>query len=222
MTCTGSCAWVHMSDTHVSFTGKWHLGYYEPKFCPWNRGFDYFEGFLNSAEDHFNHSIMAFCPADLTPKQGPGWQCGAHMGRQCLRDSNCSYGLDYRRGSQADPKILQSSRRYSTYAYQDATIAFIHNHSNHSRFLQQEVPPMFLYVSFSAVHIPLQAPKEWIDRFVHIAQEDRRVYVAMAAAGTVMYCSYRYSVLYIHSYTIHHTPCTRTQSMRRLATSPAR
>ena len=42
--------------------GKWHLGYYREAVCPWRRGFDEFVGFLSSAEDHFNHSIIGTCP----------------------------------------------------------------------------------------------------------------------------------------------------------------
>ena len=38
-----------------------------------------------------------------------------------------------------------------------------------------------LHISFSAAHIPLQAPQEWLDRFASIEQEDRRIYVAMVA-----------------------------------------
>ena len=38
-----------------------------------------------------------------------------------------------------------------------------------------------MYISFSAAHIPLQAPQEWLDRFASIEQEDRRIYVAMVA-----------------------------------------
>lgn len=40
--------------THV--VGKWHEGYYDPKFLPVNRGFDTSSGFLQGAEDHFNQT----------------------------------------------------------------------------------------------------------------------------------------------------------------------
>lgn len=42
--------------------------------------------------------------------------------------------------------------------------------------------PFFLYMAHLAVHLPLQAPQEYIDRFSHIEDETRRVYAAMAAA----------------------------------------
>uniref|UniRef100_A0A1X7VTI3 Sulfatase N-terminal domain-containing protein n=1 Tax=Amphimedon queenslandica TaxID=400682 RepID=A0A1X7VTI3_AMPQE len=37
--------------THM--VGKWHQGFFQPKFLPINRGFDTSSGFLSGAEDHF-------------------------------------------------------------------------------------------------------------------------------------------------------------------------
>ena len=50
--------------------------------------------------------------------------------------------------------------------------------------------PMFLYMSYQAVHSalkndPLQAPQEWIKKFSYIKHEGRRVY-----AATVAYMDY--------------------------------
>ncbi len=42
--------------------------------------------------------------------------------------------------------------------------------------------PFFLYLSYNAVHTPMQAPKEYLDRFGHITDTKRRVYAAMLAA----------------------------------------
>lgn len=39
--------------------------------------------------------------------------------------------------------------------------------------------PLFLYLAFTAPHTPFQAPKEYIDRNSHIADENRRKYAAM-------------------------------------------
>jgi arylsulfatase A-like enzyme len=39
--------------------------------------------------------------------------------------------------------------------------------------------PLFLYLAFTAPHTPFQAPQEYIDRFAHIADENRRTYAAM-------------------------------------------
>lgn len=39
--------------------------------------------------------------------------------------------------------------------------------------------PLFMYLAFTAPHTPFQAPQEAINRFAHIADENRRVFAAM-------------------------------------------
>jgi arylsulfatase A-like enzyme len=39
--------------------------------------------------------------------------------------------------------------------------------------------PLFLYLAFTAPHTPFQAPQEYVDRFRHIGDENRRIYAAM-------------------------------------------
>jgi len=38
--------------------------------------------------------------------------------------------------------------------------------------------PFFLYVPFTAVHLPIREPQEWLDRYPDIAEPDRREYAA--------------------------------------------
>jgi arylsulfatase A-like enzyme len=42
--------------------------------------------------------------------------------------------------------------------------------------------PLFLYLAFTAPHSPYQAPKEYLDRYAHIKDKDRRAYAAMITA----------------------------------------
>ncbi len=51
--------------------------------------------------------------------------------------------------------------------------------------------PLFLYVPFNAPHTPLQAPREYIDRYADIENQRRRIYAAMVtcmddAVGRIM------------------------------------
>ena len=39
--------------------------------------------------------------------------------------------------------------------------------------------PLFMYLAFTAPHTPFQAPQEYIDKYKHIADENRRIYAAM-------------------------------------------
>lgn len=41
--------------------------------------------------------------------------------------------------------------------------------------------PLFLYLAFTAPHTPFQAPQDYLDRFSHIEDENRRIYAAMLA-----------------------------------------
>ena len=47
---------------------------------------------------------------------------------------------------------------------------------------QHKDTPFFLYVSYFAPHVPLEAPQEYLDKFSHISQERRRYGLAMMAA----------------------------------------
>ncbi|MDH7568397.1 MAG: arylsulfatase [Armatimonadota bacterium] len=38
--------------------------------------------------------------------------------------------------------------------------------------------PFFLYVAFTAVHIPVEAPPEWVQRYAHVADPSERLYAA--------------------------------------------
>jgi arylsulfatase A-like enzyme len=42
--------------------------------------------------------------------------------------------------------------------------------------------PLFLYLTFTAPHAPYQAPQEYLDRYKHIADPNRRAYAAMITA----------------------------------------
>ena len=42
--------------------------------------------------------------------------------------------------------------------------------------------PLFLYLAFTAPHSPFQAPDEYVKRYAHIADEQRRLYAAMVTA----------------------------------------
>ncbi|XP_006811870.1 arylsulfatase B-like [Saccoglossus kowalevskii] len=60
---------------------------------------------------------------------------------------------------------------YSTDLYAREATNVIRNHDASK--------PMFMYLAFQAAHLPLQAPRKYIDMYSNIEDPDRRVYAAM-------------------------------------------
>lgn len=62
---------------------------------------------------------------------------------------------------------------YLTDAFARESVAFIE---------RNKAKPFFLYLSFNAVHSPMEAPPKYLDRFPNIQNEKRRKYAAMLSA----------------------------------------
>lgn len=62
---------------------------------------------------------------------------------------------------------------FTTMDFAREAISFIERHKD---------KPFFIYLSFNAVHAPLQAPKEYIARFKQIENPTRRIFAAMLSA----------------------------------------
>ena len=62
---------------------------------------------------------------------------------------------------------------FTTMDFAREAISFIERHRNR---------PFFVYLSFNAVHAPLQAPEEYIAKFKHIGDQRRRIFAAMLSA----------------------------------------
>jgi len=70
-------------------------------------------------------------------------------------------------------KERANETEYLTDAFAREAVDFIQRH---------RTTPFFLYVPFSAVHTPLEAPQAYLERFRHVADERLRSYYAMASA----------------------------------------
>lgn len=71
-----------------------------------------------------------------------------------------------------DGEHIYDNGRYLTEVIADEAAAFIERSADR---------PFFCYVPFNAPHYPMHAPKEYVDRFPHLAG-DRRIMAAMIAA----------------------------------------
>lgn len=166
----------------TGIVGKWHLGGSE-QFHPLNRGFDEFYGFLH--EGHFfvpppYEGVTSFLRRKVLPEgMGDRWRQGniiytSHM------------GYDEPPYDQHNP-ILRGRKpivepMYLTDALTREAIAFID---------RNKANPFFLYLSYNAVHSPLQGADKYMRRFKHIENIHRRVFAAMLSnlddsVGTVL------------------------------------
>ena len=144
-------------DYHTGITGKWHLGA-SKHHLPLNRGFDYQYGFngafsLYTPEQEWNKVIYYVQESFSSQFQ---WNSG-RFGEGAITENG---------------KVIREEQ-YLTYAIRDKAISFIKENKEN---------PFFLYCPFSAPHVPFQAPVEYYCKYLHIEQEDKRVYYAMISA----------------------------------------
>ena len=69
--------------------------------------------------------------------------------------------------------VSEPQKGYLTDQLGDEAAAYVERHAGGK--------PWLLYFAFNAPHTPLQANKEWIEKFAHIADVNRRTYAAMVA-----------------------------------------
>ena len=141
----------------TGLVGKWHLGE-DPKFHPMQRGFDEFFGFLRGG-----HNFFPDVPIIIFPdRNGIGEDLGQiteareTLDRQILRDNE-----------------LVAEKTYLTAAFSREAVSFIRRH---------EAKPFFLYLSFNAVHTPMQATADRLEKFASVNHPVRKVYNAMTLA----------------------------------------
>lgn len=153
--------------------GKWHLGS-AAKFNPQRRGFDEFFGFLH--EGHYYvpppwNGHVTWLRRGALPGGGRGrWT--APDGRT-IWSTHLGFEPDY----DADNPILRNSqpvdeRENLTDALGREAEDFIRRH---------KAQPFFLYVSFNAVHSPMQATDAHLAKFAHIPDIHRRIFAAILA-----------------------------------------
>ncbi len=141
----------------TGIVGKWHLGV-SRNHVPLKRGFDYQYGFygastLYTPERHWSHIINHEHNSFSAQYQ---WNMGRYGEAEIL---------------EMGEKIYEE--RYLTFAFRDKAIDFIEKNKD---------DPFFLYCTFSAPHVPFQAPVEYYCMYEDIDDDNKRVYYAMISA----------------------------------------
>lgn len=138
---------------HTGIIGKWHLGS-APKYHPNNRGFDDFYGFLGGGHDYFPETYRKVYEEQLK------------AGNQNIRDY--LFPLEHNGKKVKETEYL--------------TDAFSREASRFVKDAKAKNKPFFLYLSYNAPHVPLQAKKEDMGKFDSIKDKDRKTYAAMVYA----------------------------------------
>jgi arylsulfatase A-like enzyme len=111
-----------------------------------------------------------------------------HLGRDTQRDFPINRGFDHTYGSlNAGPDYWTHGRGEVKDWGRDGRTVHENGYATDlfgneiSRLIRDRDPskPFFSYVAFTAPHTPLQAPQEYVDKYAHIEDEDRRIYCAM-------------------------------------------
>ena len=141
----------------TGLVGKWHLGSSD-KYHPQRRGFDEFFGFL-----HGGHNFLPDLPMIMFPDHnGDGDDLSKDVEIRALLNRSIMRGTE-----------LVNETSYLTEAFGREGVAFVRRHSDQ---------PFFLYLSFNAVHTPMQAPDRLVTMFSSVQNPVRRIYNAMTNA----------------------------------------
>ncbi|MCC9605902.1 sulfatase-like hydrolase/transferase [Blastopirellula sp. JC732] len=165
--------YLHDEGYTTGLVGKWHLGG-AADFHPQRHGFDEFYGFLH--EGHY------FVPS---PWQGTttwlrrrGLPSGAGeryaINGQLIYSSHMGHDEP---AYDANNPILRGGQPvqeldYLTDAITRESVSFIERYQRN---------PWFLYVSYNAVHSPLQAKNETLEQFADVEDIHRRIFLSMLA-----------------------------------------
>ncbi len=141
----------------TGLVGKWHLGI-APEFHPFERGFDEFFGFLRGG-----HSFQPGLPIIIFPDRN-----GLGEDFRAIEEGRTTLDGQIFRGAER-----VAEEEYLTDAFAREAVSFIERH---------EKDPFFLLLSFNAVHTPMHATDDRLEKFGSIADPMRRIYAAMTLA----------------------------------------
>ena len=151
--------------------GKWHLGG-TARYHPFRRGFDEFFGFTHEGH-YFVPEPWKGTTTWLRRKVLPGGGQGIRTFGKVIYSTHLGNEPDY----DANNPIVRGSqpvleKEYFTDAITRESVDFIDRHAG---------KPFFLFVSYNAVHSPLQGADKYMKKFEHIEDIQRRIFAAMLA-----------------------------------------
>lgn len=144
---------LQQAGYYTGLVGKWHLGF-APQFHPNKRGFSDFYGFLGGGHKYFPEQYKVQYTNQVKE------------GRTVINE--------YLKPLEHNGKEVNETE-YMTDALSREAVRMINTASAKKQ-------PLFLFVSYNAPHVPLEAKEEDLKKFSHIKDSDRRTYAAMVYA----------------------------------------
>jgi arylsulfatase A-like enzyme len=170
-------------------SGKWHLGFTTWGHVPTARGFSRFYGFYTGAADHYTH----FSGEGYDMRNGTtiDWEprCDAGRAATAVEGNGGGSGGGATAVTPATAAACSDSS-YSTHLFTSAAQRFVREHAAHlsssgssSTSSSASSKPMFLYLSYQAMHSPTQAPDAYTAPFAtSIPHTKRREVAGMMSA----------------------------------------
>ena len=158
--------------------GKWHLGFYKEQLLPTRRGFESFFGSLTAELDYYDY-VSCLEISESPPLISPSHdicemsEYTKYMPKydKNIKERFCGYDL-----RSNESVALKYTGQYSTHLFTQKAIDLIRSHSTN-----QETKPFFLYLSYQAVHYPMEVPEAYTKPYASIQDETRRIYAGMTA-----------------------------------------
>lgn len=111
---------------------------------------------------------LGFMPFHAPTARGFDFYYGTLLGAMAYVPDGASGSKTVLRGTEIEPMPA-----HVTEAFGGEAVSFIEQNKN---------DPFFLYVSFTAVHAPMQTTQSYLDRFPNVSDPKRRIYLGMLAA----------------------------------------
>ena len=145
-----------------------HLGMASWAYTPTFRGFQSHFGFYNGATDYWAHTHPEKSPSSPLDMH---WASTPGVPATPVTDRNGS--------------LTKNLSDYGAFLFARQTNAVIDAHvaaAAQANGASSPPPPLFLYLTHQSVHEPLQAPAEYVAKFTHVKDENRRTFCGMLAA----------------------------------------
>ena len=156
----------------TGLVGKWHLGG-TAEFHPQRRGFDEFFGFLH--EGHYYvpgpwQGVTTWLRKKTLPDGGKG-RWSSPDGRIVWSTQSGHNEHEY----DTDNPLLRSSQPVD----EKANLTDVFTREACDFIGRHQAQPFFLYLAYNAVHSPMQGADQYMKKFAHMEDIQRRIFAAM-------------------------------------------